>query len=181
MVVVNLLERKAFPAIKSSNSATEIYLAPGQYFAGGAAYQVRTLLGSCVAITLWHPYLRFGAMSHFMLSSRPPRVTDSDSGFSDTQLDGKYADEVMILMIQELRDSNIPITECQAKIFGGSNMFPDRNISEQSDIGLKNGLAARQLLASHRIPVVSENLFGFSHREIIFNLASGDVWVRQAK
>ncbi len=181
MVVIDKLELNPFPSVVPLNGSTEIYLTPGQYFLGGSGYQVRTLLGSCVAITLWHQGLRFGAMSHFMLSSRPLKTQNPNTPLSDTELDGKYADEVMLLIAQELHEAHIPISECQAKIFGGSNMFSNRNISEQCDIGFKNGLAARRLLANYNIPLVSENLFGFAHREIIFNLANGDVRVRQAK
>jgi len=97
------------------------------------------------------------------------------------KLDGKYADEVLVLMIRALRDAQIPLAECQAKVFGGGNMFPDRPLRDQLDIGLKNGEAAKLLLAAYGIPVVSKNLFGFGHREIIFNPSNGDVWVRQIK
>jgi len=123
MIATNSLELDTFPSVYPSNGSTEIYLTPGQYFLGGATCQVRTLLGSCVAITLWHQRLCFGAISHFMLSSRPPRVTDSNPLYSDTELDGKYADEVMVLMIQKLREANIPIAECQAKILAVATCF----------------------------------------------------------
>ena len=41
--------------------------------------------------------------------------------------------------------------------------------------------AARRLLLAHRIPVHSESLFGVGHRQIVFDVASGDVWVRQTR
>jgi len=163
------------------DGVVEIFLNPGEYFVGGAGFQVRTLLGSCVSITLWHQRLRFGAMSHYLLSSRPGRTTSAQASEKTRKLDGKYADEVLALMITELRNEKIPLAECQAKIFGGGNMFPDRPVRDQFDIGLKNGEAAKHLLAAYRIPVVSENLFGFGHREVIFKPGSGDVWVRQVK
>ncbi len=164
-----------------SNDVIEIFLNPGEYFVGGADFQVRTILGSCVSITLWHQHLRFGAMSHFLLSSRPGNERSGYVLESPLKLDGKYADEVLALMVRELRDEKIPITECQAKIFGGGNMFPDQRGIDQFDIGVKNGEAGKYLLAAYGIPVISEHLFGTGHREIIFNLGNGDVWVRQAK
>jgi len=55
----------------------EIYLQPGEYFWGGENNRVKTLLGSCVAICIWHPKLKIGGMSHCLLPSRGhggPRV-----------------------------------------------------------------------------------------------------------
>ena len=44
--------------------------------------------------------------------------------------------------------------------------------------GRRNGEAARELLAEHGIEVLSENLFGNGHRQIVFDVGTGDVWVR---
>ena len=49
----------------------EIFLQPGEFYFGEGKTRIRTLLGSCVAITLWHPRLHIGGMSHYMLPSRP--------------------------------------------------------------------------------------------------------------
>jgi chemotaxis protein CheD len=166
--------------IALDDSAIEIFLDPGDYFVGDSGFVVRTLLGSCVSITLWHPRYQYGAMSHFLLSSRgsasPVGVERRKRG---TDLDGKYADEVLVLMLEQLKAAGVNITECQAKIFGGGNMFPNRRTEDHLNIGKKNGETARMLLRSHQIPIVSENLFGNGHREVIFNVKNGDVWMRQ--
>jgi chemotaxis protein CheD len=151
----------------------DVFLQPGEYFVADAAYRIRTLLGSCVSITLWHPAMKIGAMSHFLLAS---------SGRSaGAALDARYGDDVMLLMLQELRRANVPLTECKAKIFGGANMFPKQVHEDVLTVGKKNGESARALLLAHAIPVVSESLFGVGHRQIIFDVASGDVWSRQIK
>ncbi|WP_338847117.1 chemotaxis protein CheD [Massilia sp. W12] len=170
--------------------AIEVFLDPGEYFVGDDAFQVRTLLGSCVSITLWHPQRRFGAMCHFLLSTRPAQALEMDRRKSNrpandrrspTALDGKYADEVMQLMINELRDNRIDARDCQAKVFGGGNMFPQRRMEDNLNVGKKNGETAKMLLRSHGIQIVSEDLYGNGHREVIFNLKNGDVWIRLAK
>ncbi|OXS16719.1 chemotaxis protein CheD [Zobellella denitrificans] len=38
----------------------EVLLQPGQFHFGGPATRVRTLLGSCVAMVLWHPRRQHG-------------------------------------------------------------------------------------------------------------------------
>jgi chemotaxis protein CheD len=156
-----------------SKDVIDIFLQPGEHFVGDANFRVRTLLGSCVSIVLWHAALRAGAMCHFLLPSR----NDAVGGV----LDGRYGDEVMHIMSRDLQHTHVNPTQCVAKIFGGGNMFPDQARSDIPNIGLKNGEAARAVLMAHRIPVVSENLFGVGHRQIIFDIGSGDVWARQIK
>src|SRR5439155_18563598 len=42
----------------------EIFLQPGEWYFGDADTRIRTLLGSCVAITMWHPRRCLGGMCH---------------------------------------------------------------------------------------------------------------------
>jgi chemotaxis protein CheD len=162
------------PAVPMERSAhpIDIFLQPGEYFVGDGSYQPRTLLGSCVSITLWHAGLRVGAMSHFLLASRSP------SRLADAQLDGRYGEEAVELMLQELARQRISASECEAKLFGGGNMFPP-TLQAHGEIGRRNGEAARELLRRRGIAVRSEHLFGRGHRQVIFNIGTGDVWVRQ--
>jgi chemotaxis protein CheD len=139
-----------------------------------AQYRIRTLLGSCVSITLWHPATRIGGMSHFLL---PTRGSPAPTG----ELDGRYGDEALRLMLHEFRQAGVPPTQCQAKIFGGGNMFPGRTPAGAILVGQRNGEAAHALLRACGIAVVSESLFGVGHRQIIFDVGSGDVWSNQVK
>lgn len=82
-------------------------------------------------------------------------------------------------MFKELSELNIPPEQCQAKVFGGGNMFPQYARSDHMHIGRKNGDMARMLLDEAGIPMVSEHLFGVGYRNIVFDIESGDVWVRQ--
>lgn len=165
-------------------NAIEIFLDPGEYFVGDATFQVRTLLGSCVSTVLWHPKLHYGAVSHSLLASRVanpaggivPRKLDKER-----HLEGKYCDEALELMIRELQQANVPIRECQAKLFGGGNMFPNQRVDDRLNVGRKNGEAARIYLRSRGLSVAGEDMFGDGHREIILNLSSGEVWVRHVK
>jgi chemotaxis protein CheD len=150
----------------------EVVLGPGEHFVGDARHRICTLLGSCVSITLWHPKHRIGAMSHFLLPSRNPGVCQ--------ELDGRYGEEVMRIMLAELAAAHVNPQECVAKIFGGGNMFPLQSRGDARNVGVKNGEAARALLHARHIPIVSESLFGIGHRQIIFDVSSGDVWARQA-
>ena len=151
----------------ADSDVIDIFLQPGDFFVGDAAFRVRTLLGSCVSITLWHRASAIGAMSHFLLPGR------ASSGGPD----GRYAADAMDLMVADLRRQGVRVADCVAKVFGGGNMFPARR-SERQAIGSQNGDEAARLLAEHGIGVEASCLFGVGHRQIIFDIATGDVWSR---
>jgi chemotaxis protein CheD len=152
----------------------DVFLQPGELFVGDASFQIRTILGSCVSITLWHPIARVGGMSHFLLPTRAVAVTGQ-------VLDGRYGDEALQWMMKDLKAAGVNPRQCLAKIFGGGNMFPDHPRASAITVGQRNGEAARLLLQDQGIEVVSESLFGVGHRQIIFNVSNGDVWARQVR
>ena len=155
-------------------SLIDVFLKPGDWFVAGADHQIRTFLGSCVSITLWHPVLRIGGMSHFVLPTRGAAVYGQ-------ALDGHYGDEALQLMFNKLQQSGASLSLCQGKIVGGGNMFPDQMRHADINIGQRNGEAARLLLRQNGIPIVSECLFGIGHRQVIFDVSTGDVWSHQIK
>jgi len=157
----------------------DIFLQPGELFVADAGFQIRTILGSCVSITLWHPQARVGGMSHFLLPTR-------NGAAPATELDGRYGDEALQLMFNDLKAAGVNPVQCEAKIFGGGNMFPGNQHARGQhargiNVGKRNGEAARELLRLHGIGVVTESLFGIGHRQIIFDVSKGDVWARQVR
>jgi chemotaxis protein CheD len=156
----------------------DVFLQPGEYFVGDASYRIRTVLGSCVSVTLWCPRQRVGAMSHFMLAARGRA---KDSAHDAPVLDARYGDEALDLMLDELAAQNVAAASCEAKIFGGGDMFPGRGTRVAFAVGVRNGEAARMLLLARGIELVSESLFGEGHRQIVFDVGSGHVWSRQVR
>ncbi len=169
------------PSAAPARKRVDVFLQPGEYFVGGASCRLRTVLGSCVSMTLWNPRLRVGAMSHFLLATcgGAGKVVDDARGLDLQHLDARYGDEALCLMLDEPRRRKVPAAQCEAKIFGGGNMFPAQKSIGGLAVGRRNGEAARGLLLAHGIVVVSESLFGDGHRQIVFDVGSGDVWVRQ--
>ena len=152
----------------------EILLQPGEYYFGDRATRIRTVLGSCVSMTFWHPQLLVGGMCHYMLPSRGLERRRLDA----TPVDGRYADEALQLLMQEIDATGASHREFEVKLFGGGNMFPGRK--SDNHVGLKNIDIARQLVVRHGFHCVAEHLGGDGHRNVIFNVWSGDVWVRHA-
>jgi chemotaxis protein CheD len=162
----------------------EIFLQPGEFYFGDRDTRIRTLLGSCVSITLWHPRLLIGGMCHFLLPSRGARKS--------AVLDGRYADEALEMFLKETRAAGTRPQEYQVKLFGGGNMFPGNRNGLDSKLSLfsaplgddcrsvscKNAQAARTLVEQHGFVVTAQHLGGAGHRQILFDIWSGHVWVK---
>jgi chemotaxis protein CheD len=148
----------------------DVFLHPGEYAFGEERHRIRTLLGSCVAITFWHPGLRIGAMCHYLLPARPALNRNPD---------GSYADEVIPLIATRFRNQGLKAAEFQVKMFGGSDMFPDLSLDEILSIGAKNIYMGEHILREQGFTILKSDLAGTAQRMVIFELWSGDVWVRQ--
>ncbi|MBU1329616.1 MAG: chemotaxis protein CheD [Gammaproteobacteria bacterium] len=152
-------------------SIAEVYLRPGDYHFGGPYTRIRTLLGSCVSLVVWHPRARLGGMCHFMLPTR---------GRPTTQLDGRYGDEAMRLLRDAANSNGTCFSEYQVRIFGGGNMFPTRLPSNSPHIGLQNVAMARRLVAEQGLICHGEHVGGIGHRNLIFDIWSGHLALKQS-
>jgi chemotaxis protein CheD len=139
--------------VRKPDDYIEIFLQPGDFYFGDASTRMRTLLGSCVALTMWHPGRLIGAMSHVMVPSRSDdRITD---------LDGRYADESLLMFFREAARVGTHPRDYQLKLFG-----------------LRNVECVRETLAVHGLKVHSEHTGGSGHRTVMFDVWSGDVWLK---
>lgn len=150
-------------------SGIDLFVYPGEYEFADAQFRIRTTLGSCIAITMWHPGRQLGGMCHYML---PRRSTGRHA-----QLDGKYADEAIVLLEKEARRHGTSLDEYEIKLFGGGNMFPGRYGSDDS-VAQRNIRMAYELMRRFRLNVKAESLGGVGYRSVIFEIATGAVWVR---
>ena len=161
--------------MKKPANIVEIFLQPGEFYFGDRETRIRTILGSCVAVTLWHPGLRIGGMCHYMLPARGrDRRDDGQRG-----PEARYADEAMKLILWELKVNRTRAEDYEVKLFGGSSRtFPAGGIG---GLAAKNAEAGKALMAANGFRVAAQDLAGGGHRNIIFDLWSGAVWVRHWK
>lgn len=152
-----------------SHSDGNLHLGPGQWHFSDANVLVRTTLGSCIAITLWHPQRLLGGICHFMLPARP--------GGSSTTWDARYAEDALQLLAQAASSAGTHLRHFQAKIFGGADMFRSTAPLPRGVAAL-NIAAAKTLAARHGLRVVAQDVGGVTYRQLIFAVVTGDVWVR---
>lgn len=149
-----------------------VYLQPGEYCWGDENFRIKTLLGSCVAICVWHPVRRIGGMSHCLLPSR------GSLGAND--LSGKYVDETFEIFFSQMNRHATLRKDYQVKVFGGGNMFemPDKT---GITVGEKNLLMLRSILKREGMRIDAEHVGGKGHRNVIFELWNGDCWVKHSE
>jgi chemotaxis protein CheD len=153
-----------------SRSQIDIFLQPGEWYFGDRNTRIRTLLGSCVAITLWHPSLQLGGMCHFLLPTR--------SGPAMLEADGRYGDEAMTLLVDAAIARGTRPQEYEAKVFGGGDMFGSRLSIGALDIGGRNIDAAKRLLERHGVVSKASSVGNRGYRNVFLDVATGHVWVR---
>ena len=173
----------------TEESIPEIFLQTGDFHFGNGRVRLRTLLGSCVALTLWHPHKRLGGMCHYLLPSRGNGIgaEQSPAGF--------YADEVIELLSREAQSARTQPRDFIVKLFGGGNMF-DQNLQQKGCapeqcvpgnrgrcriVPCRNVLAAQELLKSSGFTVHSADTGGNCSRQVMMDLWSGDVWLRHGR
>ena len=111
-------------------------------------------------------------MCHFVLPARAPR---GDANI----IDGRYADDAMTLFESATHARRTGIKEYRAKVFGGGNMIGEQAGSSEDRVGTRNAEAAVNLIIERNIKLLVADVGEFGYRRLVFDVATGDVWVRR--
>jgi chemotaxis protein CheD len=122
------------------------------------------LLGSCVAVCLYDPYLRAGGMNHILLPG---------SGV-DTRCT-RFGVHAMELLINELMKQGADRRRFVAKAFGGANVLAGL---VTATVGDDNANFVREFLATEGIPLIAERLGGSHAVHLHFRTDTGKAIVR---
>lgn len=139
------------------------FLEPGYVYFTPEAVTIRTVLGSCVAVTMWDRRLRCGGMNHFLY----PLV------YEKNEATPKYGNVAVSVLIKLMLDAGCKPHDIEAQIVGGAFPRTDRGLN----IGLENVKVARRLLAKRGIMVISEDIGGVLGRKMVFDVGTGEVAV----
>jgi chemotaxis protein CheD len=139
------------------------FLYPSALYASKDPMLVHTILGSCVAVCLYDPVLKWGGINHFMLPLW------NGQGLASP----KYGNIAIEKLIDKLTAMGSNKRNLKAKVFGGGEVIQS-NIS-QFKIGERNVKLAYDMLGEYHIPIVSASVGGQAGRKIQFFTASGEV------
>jgi chemotaxis protein CheD len=152
------------PSLQCAQSPVDVTVGMGQALFAAEPNRLTTIVGSCVAVTLYSPRRRLGMLGHIVLPLSRGGVENP----------AKYADTAIPHMLLALRREGVASSELTAKIAGGACMFGDGTFSK---IGENNILAAVQALEAAGIGVVGRDAGGNSGRRVCLDLATGVVTV----
>lgn len=149
----------------------KVFLKPGEFYWGNYNNRIETVLGSCISICVWHKELRIGGMCHCLLPNKPMN--------KNREIDVRYADEAIKLIMDKINSCNTSPDDYHVKIFGGSSMFNNKDGSSSFNVGEQNIKAAVDLMKKNGFKIHAQNVGGEMSRKIIFDLWSGEVWLKK--
>ena len=150
----------------------QVHLAPGELLVTHEPQVVVTVLGSCVAVTMFDRESSLAAICHAMLVE-PQR---GESPLPGDPLSFRYVNIVVPAMVSVYRRAGIDPRAIEVKLFGGGNVIGRaRRAPETEGIGDANIAAVRVQLARAGLIVTAESIGGRRGCKILFNTATGEV------
>jgi chemotaxis protein CheD len=147
-----------------------IYLKPGEVLITRTPTLVSTVLGSCVAVTMFSPSRGFGAICHAMLPRSEGR--EGDMRYVDTALQHLYQG-----VLEHSSSHDLVI-----KLFGGAQVLNmGERTAERKTVGDQNVMQAEEVLATLGLIVSARDTGGIQGRKLFFCTRSGDVFVRRMR
>ena len=154
------------------------YLKPGGFFFLKKPGVIRTVLGSCVTVTMFARSKGIGAACHPILPEC--RETKKACYFAGCQDKFRYVECVIPEMIRLFRKERIKSEDLEVKLFGGSEMITNNNpVPQVIRVGLMNIEMTLNVLHSFDIQPTSRDTGGNLGRRLFFDTATGDVWIRK--
>ena len=146
----------------------QTYLKPGELCVCDKSTMVETVLGSCVAVSLYCPTRKVGAICHAML---PSGATD----------EYKYVDVAVRYMLDILQSRGVSMSSVVAKMFGGADMFAPSGALPQAKfaVGKQNVLMAHKILQHHNIQIRTKDTGGKQGRKLLFFSETGQVFIKK--
>ncbi|MCP5267360.1 MAG: chemotaxis protein CheD [Burkholderiaceae bacterium] len=164
-----VLENRHIGKVQATRGQS-VYLLPGQLYFGNRAAQVKTLLGSCVALTLWHPHKRYGGMCHYLL---PERHRPADGS-----RDGRFGDEALEQLVDAIERSGTRPADYEAQVYGGADTMKGEG-KLRFNVGERNVEKAWALVEQYGFSLTSIDVGGEEPRTITLEMVSGVVQLKR--
>jgi len=147
-----------------------IYLKPGEVVVAREPVLVSTVLGSCIAVTMFSPGSGAGAICHAMLPDNAGRGEDL-----------RYVDTALRHIFRQLNRYGA-VSDLVVKLFGGARVLNvEEGESSVKSVGEQNVTRAMEILDSMGLRIISSDTGGVVGRKLFFCTRSGDVYLRRMK
>lgn len=140
--------------------------------------RISTILGSCVALTLFCKRLPLAGICHSLLPFRPSNHNPSPA----TQGEARYLNLVLPQLLNAFIDAGASREEIEVKLFGGASITnPAPGSSKRHQIGTENINACLHFLLKNKLTLRASNTGGRAGHQIVFDTTSGVVMHRLLK
>lgn len=127
-------------------------------------------LGSCIGLTLYDPVSKIGGMVHYMLpDSTQMRNNSNIAKFADTGIDE---------LLRQVTKAGANRSRLVAKMAGGAKMFEVSGMSNVSNIGERNAIAAKEKLRELKIRLLAADTGLNYGRTVELHCDTGDFYVK---
>lgn len=127
-------------------------------------------LGSCIGVCLYDKNLKLAGMVHVMLPTAP---ADGPG-----KLIGRYADTGIPALVTAMESKGSNRLRLTAKIAGGAKMFNIPGDSSVGNIGDRNIMEVKKVLAGLKIPILGDDVGKDYARTMSFAAADGMVTIK---
>jgi chemotaxis protein CheD len=153
-----------------------IYLKAGEIHYSEQSVSVYTVLGSCLAVTMFHRRLGVGAICHGVL----PECREKQRCCGDCPAPGKYVDCAIQWMVKRFKQNGMLLHDIEIKVFGGADTLNTGSGSRGGIlVGKRNVASAMQVLQKEGLSILSIDVGGTSGRKLYFNTLTGEVLLKR--
>ncbi len=150
--------------------SSNVYLKPGEVIISQNPIMVSTILGSCIAVTMFSPSKKIGAICHAMFPCNP--TDDVNVQYTDSAIRVIYSK-----MMEYTGKSDLIV-----KLFGGAKVLTGAEYGDnRMSIGEQNISQAKRTLQELGLAIANSDVGGLQGRKLLFSIKTGDVYRRRLK
>lgn len=155
-----------------------VYLKPAELYVVDKPTIVRTVLGSCLAVTMFNRRLGVSAICHALLPQQD--LKESSNNHLSEKL--KYVDYVIPKMLAKMKSYDIKAEEIEVKLFGGADLLNvQADQAKNQPVGKLNIETAIKILEAEGLRPKASDVGGTIGRKIFFYTHTGEVLLKRLK
>jgi chemotaxis protein CheD len=159
----------------SSTDSGYTYLKPGSWYFGPITGIIRTILGSCVAVTMFHRRSGRSAICHAVM----PICDQNGSCGVYCAEHSRYTDCIVRAMAGLFFEQGVKAKEIEVKLFGGSNGLGGAGDLTRTGVGKQNVTQARKALQEKDLFLKVSDVGGAAGRKLLFDTSTGEVMIKK--
>jgi chemotaxis protein CheD len=153
-----------------------LYLKPGEWFFGRERGLIKTILGSCIAVTMFHRNTRLAAICHALMPACEKK--GGCTGYCESH--SRYADCIIRRMTEIFFHRGIKAGDIELKLFGGADSFSvDSGGKSPLSVGARNFEQARKSIEKEGLRLSGSDVGGSEGRKLFFDTHTGEVLLKR--